>query len=92
MDTYIQAAGVQAPTSITSYSNHAVAQIAGRDGGIGVSQAAVNDAFANPVAIQYVPSTYAPTFRSPRPGTNPASQFAEYLSRNGVNFVGKEVA
>jgi filamentous hemagglutinin len=58
-----EAAGTQAPTSISSYSNHALQQIAGRDGGIGVSQAAVDDAFANPTAIQYVPSTYGPTFK-----------------------------
>jgi filamentous hemagglutinin len=58
-----EAAGVQAPTSISSYSTHALQQIAGRDGGIGVSQAAVDDAFANPTAIQYVPSTYGPIFK-----------------------------
>ena len=58
-----EAAGAQAPTSISSYSNHALQQIVGRDGGIGVSQAAVDDAFANPTAIQYVPSTYGPTFK-----------------------------
>lgn len=58
-----QAAGTNAPTSITSYSDHAIAQIVGRDGGIGVSQAAVNDAFTNPVQIQYVPSQYGPTFK-----------------------------
>lgn len=58
-----QAAGTRAPTTITSFSDHAVKQIGGRDGGIGVSQAAINDAFANPVSIQYVPSKYGPTFR-----------------------------
>ncbi|MCI3203379.1 MULTISPECIES: filamentous hemagglutinin N-terminal domain-containing protein [Pandoraea] len=58
-----QAAGARAPTSISSYSDHAIQQIAGRDGGIGVSRAAVNDAFANPTAIQYVPSKYGPTFK-----------------------------
>ena len=58
-----QAAGTRAPTTITSYSDHAVKQIGSRDGGIGVSQAAVNDAFANPVSIQYVPSKYGPTFK-----------------------------
>ena len=58
-----QAAGTRAPTTITSYSDHAVTQIGSRDGGIGVSQSAVNDAFANPVSIQYVPSKYGPTFK-----------------------------
>ena len=58
-----QAAGTRAPTIITSYSDHAVRQIGGRDGGIGVSQAAVNDAFANPVIIQYIPNQYGPTFK-----------------------------
>ncbi|WP_425495029.1 DUF637 domain-containing protein [Pandoraea commovens] len=58
-----QSAGTRAPTSISSYSDHAIQQIAGRDGGIGVSRAAVNDAFANPTAIQYVPSKYGPTFK-----------------------------
>ena len=58
-----QAAGTRAPTTITSYSDHAVTQISSRDGGIGVSQAAVNDAFVNPVSIQYVPSKYGPTFK-----------------------------
>jgi hypothetical protein len=58
-----QAAGVRAPTSIASYSDHAITQIASRDAGIGVSQAAVNDAFANPVGIQYVPSKYGPAFK-----------------------------
>lgn len=57
------AAGVRAPTQITSYSDHALTQIAGRDAGICVNQAAVTDAFANPVAIQYVPSKYGPTFK-----------------------------
>lgn len=58
-----QTAGVRAPTSISSYSDHALQQVAGRDGGIGVSQAAISDAFANPTAIQYVPSKYGPTFK-----------------------------
>jgi hypothetical protein len=42
---------------------HALGQIAGRDAGIGVSQSALEDAFANPNAIQYAPSAYGPTFR-----------------------------
>ncbi|MFP6562460.1 hypothetical protein WJ542_29785 [Paraburkholderia sp. B3] len=58
-----EAAGATAPTAITSYSNHALEQIAGRNGGIGVNQAAVNDAFSNPTNIQYVPSAYGPTFK-----------------------------
>ena len=58
-----QAAGIRAPASITSYSNHANGRIAGRDGGIGVNQVAVDDAFANPIAIQYAPSTFGPTFK-----------------------------
>jgi RHS repeat-associated protein len=55
-------AGARAPTSITSWSDHALEQIAGRDG-VGVSQAALVDAFANPILIQYAPSAYGPTFR-----------------------------
>ena len=58
-----QAAGATAPTGITSYSTHVLEQIAGRDAGIGVSQSALEDAFANPNAIQYAPSSYGPTFR-----------------------------
>lgn len=58
-----ESAGALAPTSISTYSDHALEQIAGRDGGIGVSQAALDDAFANPTAIQYVPSKYGPTFK-----------------------------
>ena len=58
-----QAAGTSAPTSITNYSAHFLDQIAGRDAGIGVSQSALEDAFANPKAIQYAPSRYGPTFR-----------------------------
>lgn len=37
-----------APKSITGYTKHAEDQIAGRDGGIGVSRRALEDAFANP--------------------------------------------
>lgn len=58
-----QAAGAKAPTKITSYSQHALDQIAGRDGGIGVSQSALNSAWSNPLKIEYVPSKYGPTFR-----------------------------
>jgi len=58
-----EAAGARAPTSISSYSDHAIKQIAGRDGGKGVDQAAIDSAFLNPKAIQYVPSNYGPTFR-----------------------------
>jgi len=58
-----QAAGVNAPTQITGYSSHALEQIAGRDGGIGVSQSALNNAWSNPLKIEYVPSKYGPTFR-----------------------------
>jgi filamentous hemagglutinin len=58
-----EAAGASAPTSISSWSEHALEQMAGRDGGLGVSQAALEDAFANPTAIQYAPSSYGPTFR-----------------------------
>jgi hypothetical protein len=58
-----QAAGVRAPTQITGYSSHALEQIAGRDGGIGVSLSAMIDAWSNPVKIEYFPSSYGPTFR-----------------------------
>lgn len=58
-----QAAGARAPTRISSYSDHALEQIAGRDGGIGVRQSAIDDAFANPVNIKYQPSKYGPTFQ-----------------------------
>jgi len=58
-----QAAGARAPTQITGYSNHALSQIASRDGGIGVSQAALDSAWSNPSNIQYAPSPYGPTFR-----------------------------
>jgi len=42
---------------------HALEQIAGRDGGIGVSQSALAGAWSNPLKIEYVPSRYGPTFR-----------------------------
>ncbi|WP_374440002.1 DUF637 domain-containing protein [Pseudomonas panipatensis] len=58
-----QAAGARAPTQITGYSSHAVEQIAGRDGGIGVSQSALTNAWTNPLKIEYVPSKYGPTFK-----------------------------
>jgi hypothetical protein len=58
-----QAAGAQAPTSISTYSEHVLEQIAGRDGGIGVNQTALSNAFANPLKIEYVPSKYGPTFK-----------------------------
>ena len=58
-----QAAGTRAPTKITSYSQHALEQIAGRDGGIGVSKSAIDNAWSSPLKIEYVPSKYGPTFR-----------------------------
>ncbi|CNG45641.1 adhesin [Yersinia frederiksenii] len=58
-----QAAGAKAPTKITSYSQHALEQIAGRDGGIGISPIALDSAWSNPLKIEYVPSKYGPTFR-----------------------------
>ncbi|SEF01799.1 hypothetical protein SAMN04489800_3635 [Pseudomonas deceptionensis] len=58
-----QAAGARAPTQITSYSNHALEQFAGRDGGIGVSPSALSSAWSSPLKIEYVPSKYGPTFR-----------------------------
>jgi len=58
-----QAAGARAPTQITSYSNHALEQFAGRDGGIGVSESALSGAWSSPLKIEYVPSKYGPTFR-----------------------------
>ncbi|MFT5591634.1 MAG: RHS repeat-associated protein, partial [Bradyrhizobium sp.] len=58
-----QAAGVRMPTKIVEYSEHALQQIAGRDGGIGVSKSALLDAWTNPIKIEYVPSKYGPTFR-----------------------------
>lgn len=57
-----EAAGVRMPTTIRSYSSHALDQIAGRDGGLGVKPAAVVDSFQNPSSIQYKPSKYGPTF------------------------------
>jgi hypothetical protein len=44
------------------YTDHVLEQIASRDGGIGVSQGALLDAWANPVKINYVPSKWGPTF------------------------------
>jgi hypothetical protein len=58
-----QAAGTRAPTFIAGYSDHAAKQIFGRDGGIGVSNFAVKEAFDSPASIQYVPSAYGPTFK-----------------------------
>ncbi|WP_192812406.1 DUF637 domain-containing protein, partial [Pseudomonas psychrophila] len=58
-----QAAGTRAPTLINGYSAHALEQFAGRDGGIGVSQSALNSAWSSPLKIEYVPSKYGPTFR-----------------------------
>lgn len=51
------------PTQITGYSSHVLEQIAGRYGGIGVSQSALNNAWSNPLKIEYVPSKHGPTFR-----------------------------
>lgn len=48
---------------ITSYSQHALEQIAGRDGGIGVSKSAMDSAWVNPLKIEYIPSKYGTTFR-----------------------------
>jgi filamentous hemagglutinin len=50
-----QASGAKAPIKITSFSQHALEQIAGRDGGIGISQSALNSAWSNPLKIDYVP-------------------------------------
>lgn len=47
------AAGARAPNRISSYSLHAREQIAGRDGGIGVHQSAIDDAFENPINMRY---------------------------------------
>ena len=58
-----EAAGASAPTKISSWSDHVMDQIAGRDGGLGVSQNALEDAFNNPNTIEYAPSKYGPTFR-----------------------------
>ena len=58
-----EAAGSRAPTKITSYSQHALEQITGRDGGIGVSKSAMDNAWLSPLKIDYVPSKYGPTFR-----------------------------
>jgi filamentous hemagglutinin len=55
--------GTKLPTQITSYSQHAIEQIAGRDGGKGVGQAAISSAWSNPLKIEYVPTQYGPTFR-----------------------------
>lgn len=55
--------GARAPTKITSYSQHALEQIAGRDGGIGISKSAMDNAWSPPLKIEYVPSKYGPTFR-----------------------------
>ena len=56
-------AGVRAPTKITNYSTHIIKQMEGRDGGVGVSASALNDAFSHPIKIEYVPSPYGPTFK-----------------------------
>jgi len=70
-----EAAGSRAPTKITSYSQHALEQIAGRDG-IGVSKSAMDNAWSNPLKIDYVPSKYGPTFR--------------YTGKDAVIFVNQE--
>ena len=56
------AAGVRAPVMITEYSQHAIERMTGRDGGIGVNELAVRDAFANPVEVQYYSTQYGPVF------------------------------
>ena len=56
------AAGVKAPVIITEYSQHAIERMTGRDGGIGVNELAVRDAFANPVEVQYYSTQYGPVF------------------------------
>jgi len=42
---------------------HTLEQIAGRDGGIGVSQSALASTWSNSLKIEYAPSKYGPTFR-----------------------------
>ena len=56
------AAGVRAPVMITEYSQHAIERMTGRDGGIGVNELAVRDAFANPVEVKYYSTQYGPVF------------------------------
>jgi filamentous hemagglutinin len=58
-----QAAGARMPVQIGEYSEHALQQIAGRDGGVGVSKSSLLDAWTNPIKIDYVPTKYGPTFR-----------------------------
>jgi hypothetical protein len=58
-----EATGATAPTNISNWSDHILDQIAGRDGGLGVSQNAIEDAFNSPNAIEYSLSRYGPTFR-----------------------------
>lgn len=58
-----EAAGARAPTSITGWTDHVKGQILGRDGGLGVTRAALEDAFSNPSSITYKPSNYGPTFQ-----------------------------
>ncbi|KAB1646948.1 hypothetical protein [Pseudoclavibacter endophyticus] len=47
----------EAPDEVTSVSKHGQEQIEGRDGGVGVSDAAIEDAVSNPIETVYVPAT-----------------------------------
>jgi hypothetical protein len=57
-----QAAGVRAPTSISSMSVHVRNQMTDRDGGVGVSSEAMTSTFESPLRIRYRDYSCGPTF------------------------------
>jgi uncharacterized protein YukE len=43
--------GTQPPSEVTGYTQHGLSQALGRDGGVGVSESAINDAVENPIQV-----------------------------------------
>jgi RHS repeat-associated protein len=58
-----QAAGIRMPDKVLDLSDHMIKQIASRDGGIGIDRAAINDAWNNPLKIEYAPDKYGAAFK-----------------------------
>jgi RHS repeat-associated protein len=56
-------AGARLPSSFGGYTNHGMKQVLGRDGGLGVADTAVLDAFNNPVIIMGQTGKYGGAFK-----------------------------
>jgi hypothetical protein len=87
-----EVAGARLPSSFGGYTDHGLQQVLGRDGGLGVADTAVLDAFNNPVSIVGQTGKYGGAFKmTGQNATIVVNPHGQVITGYGTNSAGLRV-